>query len=105
MTMVAIGLAEELRGSHIASNTLWPRTTIATAAVQNLLGGDELIKRSRTPEIVAEAAYLILSKSSAECTANNFIDEEVLAAAGTQNFDKYAVSLGSPLYPDLFLDR
>ena len=103
MTMIAMGLAEELRVFNIASNSLWPKTTIATAAVMNLLGGDELIKRSRTPEIVADAAVHILSKAAAECTGNNFIDEQVLNQAGINNLDKYAVSPGLGLYPDLFL--
>jgi citronellol/citronellal dehydrogenase len=103
MTMVAMGLAEELRQYNIASNTLWPKTTIATAAVQNLLGGEQLIKRSRTPEIMADAAFHIVSKPSGECTGNNFIDESVLKEVGIQNLDKYSVSKNSPLYPDLFL--
>jgi citronellol/citronellal dehydrogenase len=103
MTMVALGLAEELREFKIASNTLWPKTTIATAAVQNLLGGDKLIKMSRKPEIVADAAYQILSKAAAEYTANNFIDEEILSSAGLNDFDKYAVTKGGELFPDLFI--
>jgi citronellol/citronellal dehydrogenase len=103
MTMIAMGLAEELREFNIASNTLWPKTTIATAAVKNLLGGDELIKRSRTPQIVADAAAEILTKASAECTGNNFIDEQILYQAGITDLDKYAVSPGSTLYPDFFL--
>jgi citronellol/citronellal dehydrogenase len=103
MTMIAMGLAEELREFNIASNTLWPKTTIATAAVKNLLGGDELIKRSRTPEIEADAAFEILSKPSVECTANNFIDEDVLNKGGIKDLDKYSISQGANLYPDLFI--
>ena len=103
MTMIALGLAEELKKFNIASNALWPRTTIATAAVQNLLGGDTLINMSRKPEIVADAAFAILSKSSKECTGNTFIDENVLAAEGITNLDKYAVVPGGKLYNDLFL--
>ena len=103
MSMIALGLAEEFKKDKIASNTLWPRTTIATAAVQNLLGGDALIKMSRTPEIVADAAYDIICKPSVECTGNTFIDEEVLAAAGITDFEKYAVVPGGELYNDLFL--
>ena len=75
MSMIALGLAAELKKYTIASNALWPRTTIATAAVNNLLGGDALMKMSRTADILADAAYYILSKSSKECTGNTFIDE------------------------------
>src|SRR5215213_10638112 len=82
MSMIILGLAEEFKKDKIAANALWPKTTIATAAVQNLLGGDFLMQMSRTPEIVAEAAYYILSKPSAECTGNFFIDEEVLIKEG-----------------------
>lgn len=103
MTMIALGLAEELKKYKIASNALWPKTTIATAAVKNLLGGDALIKMSRHPEIIAEAAYYILSKPSTECTGNTFIDEEVLALAGIDDLSEYAVVPGGQLYPDLFL--
>ena len=103
MTMIAMGLAEELKKFNIASNALWPRTTIATAAVQNLLGGDALIKMSRTPEIVADAAFAILSKLSSECTGNTFIDENVLASEGITDLEKYAVVPGGKLYNDLFL--
>ena len=79
MTMIAMGLAEELKNDKIAVNTLWPKTTIATAAVKNLLGGEALVKMSRHPQIVADAAYHILTQPSTECTGNTFIDEEVLA--------------------------
>src|SRR5438045_9674664 len=103
MTMIAIGLAEELKKYGIASNTLWPKTTMAKAAVNNLLGGDELLKRSRHPEIVADAAYYILAKPSSECTGNSFIDEEVLIAQGITQLEQYSVVDGSKLYTDLFL--
>ncbi|MGN6437826.1 MAG: SDR family oxidoreductase [Agriterribacter sp.] len=103
MSMIALGLAEELKKDKIAANTLWPKTTIATAAVQNLLGGDALIKMSRTPEIVADAAYYILSRSSATCTGNSFIDEQVLAEEGITDLGKYSVVPGAQLYTDLFL--
>jgi citronellol/citronellal dehydrogenase len=103
MTMIALGLAAELKKYNIAANTLWPRTTIATAAVQNLLGGEMLMKMSRTPEIMADAAYHILSKPSAECTGNNFIDEAVLTAEGISDLEKYAVVPGGKLYNDLFV--
>ncbi|GAO42065.1 SDR family oxidoreductase [Flavihumibacter petaseus] len=103
MSMVVFGLAEELRPSRIAANALWPRTTIATAAVENLLGGDFLVQRSRTPEIVADAAFLILQRPSFECTGNFFIDEEVLKAAGVEDFTKYAVNPTQKLMNDLFV--
>ncbi|MFT3703982.1 MAG: hypothetical protein QM802_16570 [Agriterribacter sp.] len=79
------------------------RTTIATAAVQNLLGGDVLMQMSRTPDIVADAAYYIFNRSSETCTGNAFIDETVLAEEGITNLDKYSVVPGSRLYTDLFL--
>jgi citronellol/citronellal dehydrogenase len=103
MTMIALGLAEELKEFNIASNALWPRTTIATAAVQNLLGGDALINMSRTPEIVADAVYAILSRPSNTCTGNAFIDEVVLAEEGITDLNKYAVVSGGKLFNDLFL--
>jgi citronellol/citronellal dehydrogenase len=103
MSMIALGLAEELKKYKIASNALWPKTTIATAAVKNLLGGDALIKMSRHPEIISDAAYYILSKPSTECTGNTFIDEEVLANEGITDLSKYAVLPGGKLYTDLFL--
>lgn len=104
MSMIVLGLAEELKKDRIAVNALWPKTTIATAAVQNLLGGDVVIRMSRTPEIVADAAYAILSKSSTECTGHFFIDEEVLAKEGVMDFSKYAVDASQQLMTDIFLD-
>jgi citronellol/citronellal dehydrogenase len=103
MTMIALGLAEELKKYKIASNALWPKTTIATAAVKNLLGGEALINMSRHPEIIAEAAFYIFNKTSVECTGNTFIDEEVLAKEGITDLSKYAVVPGGKLYQDLFL--
>lgn len=103
MSMVAFGLAAELKKDKIASNSLWPKTTIATAAVQNLLGGDMLMKMSRKPEIMADAAFFILQKNATEITGHFFIDEEVLTGEGITNFDEYAVTPGGRLYPDLFL--
>lgn len=103
MSMIAFGLAAELKKYKIAVNALWPKTTIATAAVQNLPGGDELIKHSRTPEIVADAAFMIVQQPSAECSGNFFIDEDVLRQYGVQDFSKYSVSPGVNLMPDLFL--
>ena len=103
MTMIALGLSGELKKYGIAANTLWPRTTIATAAVKNLLGGDALIEMSRTAAIVADSAFYILQRPSTECTGNCFIDEEVLAAEGITDLEKYAVKPGSKLFTDLFL--
>jgi len=103
MSMMSLGWAAEFKKYNIASNTLWPATTIATAAVKNLLGGEALMNMSRTPQIVADAAYIILNKKAADCTGNNFIDEKVLQQEGITDFTKYAVMPGNKLYPDLFL--
>ena len=103
MSMIILGLAEELKKNRIAANALWPKTTIATAAVQNLLGGDFLIQRSRTPEIVADAAFYILQQPSYECTGNFFIDEEVLQKNGVTDFTHYAVNPSQKLMMDLFV--
>ncbi|MHB0980449.1 MAG: SDR family oxidoreductase [Thermoleophilia bacterium] len=104
MSMCTLGLAEELAGDGIAANSLWPRTIIATAAVQNLLGGDVAMARARRPEIVADAAYEILRRPSRECTGNFFIDEEVLAQAGIVDLAGYAYGDGSALQTDIFLE-
>jgi citronellol/citronellal dehydrogenase len=105
MSMVVLGLAEELKKYGIAANALWPRTTIATAAVQNLLGGDYLIQRSRKPEIVADAAFAILSRPSRECTGHFFIDEEVLREEGIIDFSHYAIDPSQELQTDLFVNN
>ncbi len=104
MTLLTLAFAAELRERGIAANALWPRTTIATAAVKNLLGGEAMIAASRKPEIVAEAAYAILDRNARECTGNTFIDEDVLRESGTSDFSGYAVSPGTPLAPDIFVD-
>src|SRR5581483_7795175 len=106
MSMCMLGMAEEFRQDGIAFNSLWPRTIIATAAIQNLLGGEEAMARSRSPEIMADAAYAILTKPSRECTGNFFIDDEVLAAEGVSDLSKYRYGSASEeeLAPDLFLD-
>lgn len=104
MSMIVLGLAAELKKYNIGVNALWPRTTIATAAVQNLLGGDVLMKKSRTPVIVADAAYAILKKPAAECTGNFFIDEDVLRETGITDFADYAVDPSQSLMRDLFVD-
>lgn len=103
MTMIALGLAAELKKYNIAANTLWPRTTIATAAVNNLLGGQMLMNMSRTTDIIADAAWYILSKPSTECTGNTFIDEDVLASESITDLTKYSVVPGAELYKDLFV--
>lgn len=103
MSMIILGLAEELKARRIAANALWPKTTIATAAVQNLLGGDALIQRSRTPDVVADAAFHILQQPSTECTGNFFIDEMVLREQGITDFTSYAVNPEQRLMQDLFI--
>ncbi len=103
MSMMAIGWAEEFKQNKIASNALWPKTTIDTAAVRNILGGEILARMSRTTDILADAAYFILSKNSTECTGNCFIDEDVLANEGITDLSKYSVVPGAKLYTDLFV--
>lgn len=103
MSMMAIAWAGELKQYGIASNALWPRTTIDTAAVRNLLGGEALAKMSRTPEILADAVFHILSKTNLQYTGNTFIDEEVLRNEGITDLEKYAVTPGGKLYQDLFV--
>jgi citronellol/citronellal dehydrogenase len=103
MSLCALGMAEELKDRGIAVNALWPRTVIATAAL-NLLGGDETAKHGRTPAIVADAAVAILRRDARSCTGHFFIDEDVLRAEGVTDFERYAVRRGEPLMRDLFLD-
>lgn len=104
MSLTTLGLAEELRADGIAVNSLWPRTTIGTAAVRNLLGGEEMVQTSRTPDIYADAAYLVLTSPAKDTTGNFFLDDEVLAEHGVTDLDKYRVVPGDgPLSTDLFL--
>lgn len=103
MSMCVLGMAEEFREQGIAVNALWPKTVIATAAVQNLLGGDEAIHRCRQPSIMADAAHAILTKPSRQCSGNFFVDEEVLRECGTEDLEQYAVRPGEDLLPDFFL--
>ena len=105
MSMCTIGMAAEFAGDGIAFNSLWPRTIIATAAVQNLLGGDEAMRRSRRPEIVADAAYAIVTRPSRECTGNLFLAEDVLAEDGITDMAAYSYGdqAAEPI-PDLFVD-
>lgn len=101
MSMCVLGHAEELKGK-VAVNALWPRTAIATAAVKNLLGGDAAMSMSRKPEIMADAAWHILTRD-VSCSGNFFIDDAVLTEAGVTDLDQYAVTPGSDLMPDFFL--
>ncbi|GJE18797.1 SDR family oxidoreductase [Methylobacterium marchantiae] len=103
MSLCVLGLAGELRRSGIAVNALWPRTTIATAAVRNLLGGEALIQASRTPEIIADAAHALFLKPSREVTGRFLIDDSFLAEQGVTDFTQYRVTPGIPLAPDFFV--
>jgi citronellol/citronellal dehydrogenase len=103
MSLVVLGLAGELRDKKIAVNALWPRTTIATAAIKNLLGGDEMMRASRSPQIMADAAYAIFMKSAASFTGNFLIDDTFLTSEGVTNFEKYAMEAGVQLHPDFFV--
>jgi len=105
MSLMSNAWAAEFKKYKIASNTIWPRTTIDTAAVRNILGGETLAKMSRTTEIVADAVFAIVTKPSTECTGNNFIDEKLLAEEGITDLEKYAVTPGGKLYTDLFVDE
>jgi citronellol/citronellal dehydrogenase len=103
MSLVVLGLAGELREKGIAVNALWPRTTIATAAINNLLGGERVMRMSRTPEIMADAAYLVFHKPSRSFTGNFLIDDTFLATEGVTDFEKYRVDAGEPLAPTFFV--
>ncbi|MDQ3265899.1 MAG: NAD(P)-dependent oxidoreductase [Myxococcota bacterium] len=103
MSLCVLGMAGEFRDQGVAVNALWPKTVIATAAVQNLLGGDDTVKHSRKPEIMADAAHWILTQPSRTTTGNFFIDEPVLRGAGVKDFDQYQVSPGAELWPDYFI--
>ncbi len=104
MSMCVLGMAGEFREEGIAVNALWPRTAIATAAVKNVLGGEEMVRRSRKPDIVADAAYLILTRPSREFTGNFCIDDEVLEAAGITDLSQYAMTADVELFPDFFVE-
>jgi citronellol/citronellal dehydrogenase len=103
MSMCVLGMSPELKPKGIAVNALWPRTTIATAAVA-MLGGDPMMKASRTPDIMSDAAHAILTKNSREFTGNFCIDEDLLRAEGVTDFDQYLVTPGVKPLPDFFLD-
>jgi citronellol/citronellal dehydrogenase len=103
MSMCVLGMSAEFKEQGVAVNALWPRTAVATAAVQNLLGGEAAIRRCRKPEIMADAAHAILTSDSRQNTGNFYIDDDVLRKAGVTNFDQYAVDPTQPLQPDFFL--
>ena len=103
MSMCVLGMAGEFKKDGIAFNALWPRSTIATAAIANLLGGDTMMRASRKPEIMADAAYAIFARPAKECTGNFFIDEDVLAAEGKTDLSEYAVDPSVSLMPDFFV--
>jgi len=103
MSLIALGLAAELREEGIASNALWPRTLVATAAVQNLLGGDEAMARARKPEVYADAAYAVLNRPARDCTGNAFLCEDVLVEEGVADLSAYAYVPGAELAVDLFV--
>jgi citronellol/citronellal dehydrogenase len=103
MSLVVLGLAGELKPKGIAVNALWPRTTIATAAIKNLLGGDEVMRRSRTPAILADAAHAVFEKPAKSFTGNFLIDDTFLAAEGVSDFERYRVDPSVPLQADFFV--
>jgi hypothetical protein len=105
MTVCALGFAAELLEDGIASNALWPRTLIATAAVQNLLGGDEAMAAPRKPQLYADAAYAVITRPSHERTGDTFLCEDVLAEEGVTDFDVYAYVPGATPQVDLFVDH
>jgi citronellol/citronellal dehydrogenase len=105
MSLCMLGLADEYRAHGIACNALWPRTIIATAAVEFALGGPAMMRRARKPEIVADAAHVILSRPARECTGRFFIDDSVLAEAGVRDFAAYSVEPGTVPLGDLFIDE
>src|ERR1700751_3167714 len=104
MTLCALGIAEELRDEGIASNTLWPRTLVATAAVQNLLGGQEAMANARKPEVYADAAYAIVNKPAREYTGNTALCEDVLVESGVKDLSVYDCVPGGKLGVDFWVD-
>jgi citronellol/citronellal dehydrogenase len=104
MSLCVLGMAREFRADGIAVNALWPRTIIGTAAVQFEFGGGEMVRRSRTVDIMAEAAYCVLTKPATSFTGHFLIDDEVLSAEGVRDFDRFRVDRTMPLAPDLFID-
>ena len=105
MSLCTLGMAEEFRDDGIAFNSLWPRTLVATAAVQNLLGGEAAMARSRKPEIMADSAHAVLTRPSRECTGNFFLAEDVLVEEGVTDFEAYAAAPGAEPQVDLYVDE
>ena len=103
MSLCVLGLAEELRDSGVAVNALWPRTAIATAAISNILGGEAMLRKTRRPEIMADAAHAVLVRDSRTCSGQFFIDDQVLAETGVTDLTAYAVDPESELMPDFFV--
>eukprot|EP00873_Tetraselmis_striata_P043623 jgi/Tetstr1/463887/TSEL_008698.t1 len=103
MSLAVLGLSGELKSKGIAVNALWPRTTIATAAVRNIIGGDDMVSKSRTPKILSDAAYAIFTSPAWEFTGNFLIDDTFLASRGVTDFDQYRVDPSQPLMPDFFV--
>ena len=104
MSMCVLGMAGEFKRDGIAVNALWPRTTIATSAVKYMVGGDEMMRMSRKPEILSDSAHWILSQDSKEVTGNFFVDDEVMARMGKTDLSEYSVEPGAELAPDFFVD-
>ena len=104
MSLCMLGMAQEYRAAGIACNALWPRTTIATAAVEFALGGPQMLRRSRKPEIMADAAHVILSRPARECTGQFLIDDQVLYDSGVRDFERYRIDPTATLLGDLFVD-
>lgn len=103
MSMCVLGMAGEFKGMGVGVNALWPRTTIATAAISNIIGGNEMMRRSRKPSIMADAAHWVLTQDAKSTTGNFFVDDEVMAEAGVTDLSDYAVEPGMELMPDFFI--
>ena len=103
MSMCVLGMAEEFRKKGVGVNALWPRTTIATAAIKNVVGGNEMMNKSRKPSIMSDAAHWILTQEAKNCTGNFFIDEDLLRESGVTDFEHYSVVPGADLFPDFFI--
>lgn len=103
MSMCVLGMAGEFRSKGFGVNALWPKTTIATAAIKNMIGGEQMMNTSRKPSIMADAAHWILTQKASETNGNFFIDEDVLRGSGVTDFESYSVVPGAPLTPDFFI--
>jgi len=103
MSLCTLGMAEEFRSRGVAVNSLWPLTTIDTAAIRNIIGGVEMAQASRKPDIMADAAHVVLNRPARECSGNFFIDEEVLRSEGVRDFKIYNAGATDSLIPDFFV--